>query len=141
MKIFKSLVAIFFLTLIVNSCYNKLSDNGKETLKMRKKMPTIEGISSERLRAEIDKIVFESANLKDVEIETALHYMAQRGSEQHPNHPFYIPLDYSGVVLRNDVTVTLRARNISFSELMTRVCVQGGLKWEIKKGRIAFSTS
>ena len=96
----------------------------------------IKVMSSERLKAEINRVVIAHVQLDDIELGTAVDYLVQVGSQTHPDQPFQFPFDTSSASLDNRVLVNLHGRNIPYGELISKVCAQGGLKWEVKRGCI-----
>jgi hypothetical protein len=128
------LILTVSFTLMAVACTDSGSQDDIETF-VKTREPKV-GMSSECLKVEIDKVVIPYVELENIELQTALDYVVQRGNQCHPDAPFDFPFDFSAAAVDNDVTVTTHGTNVSYATLISQVCDQGGLNWEIKQGRI-----
>ena len=96
-------------------------------------------LTPEQLEEEIDRVTIDSIDLENIELEAALHFLAQRGSVNHPDHGFRFPFDFSGVNTESDVTISWIAENVTFREAITTICEKAGLNWATESGVISFS--
>ena len=121
---------------VKTSTYENESYDNPDYTETGKVHGRINEIPTERLGEEINKVVVRYVELDDIPIRTAFDYLIQIGSQTHPDAPFRFPFDLSSATLDKNAMVTIHGRNIPYDELISEVCEQGNLRWEIKQGRI-----